>query len=236
MGKILLKTEILEEQEQFVLNALKDLVESASENGDIFDKTRQMRAIEGFNLLFRELGSLPQGDLLAREMIEVGEAYLPAYKAFINECAQGIQEGDKPQEKILSIGSHLKLSDDLFLALYTLGTKTFEAGILDDAGKMFQALAQINSTNFEPWYALGNCDKELGYLDYAINDFSLACLYDPHHIPSFLQLYSCFKETNQLEEADYTLKLAEELVKQNEEFDEIQKAHYLKMIELIRET
>ncbi len=117
---------------------------------------------------------------------------------------------------------NLGLNSDDFEGFYSIGAHFFEQKRYDDAGCVFQYLSLLDALCHEVWISLGLCHMETKDWLSALSSFYIAAITNSSNPLSFLYQAQVNIELRDMENAEESLIMAKEIIKQQQPSQEIQ--------------
>lgn len=174
-----------------------------------FQNAAKIKLEETLNILKED--PLQSLEKFAQELSENPPEEVPSQKE--EKAAPSLEEiikTSKPWMEEVGIGQ------ESFDGMESIGLKLIEEKNYEDATCVYEFLVTLNGPSSPIWYTLARLYQERHLFEQAIQKYTMSLLLNPAQIDAFLNLAVCHLNRNELEDADYNLLLAEQILDQLE--------------------
>jgi hypothetical protein len=200
----------------------------------LYMRKDRIRTREGMEVIFNNLHRVHNQELCRKELKQMGvkmeelfvapiigkeKETIEELKAFkpgsLQEVGEEVDES-AALDDIVPLMSEVDVSHEVFNSFYEIGCRLFEESSFKNAAAVFHCLTLLDVRCHEAWFSQALCFHRLKEWVNAIANYSMASVTDSSNITTFLNLARCYEAIHDIDNMEYTLLLAKELLEQIE--------------------
>lgn len=203
----------------------------------IYDTEGRFRIRKGFELVIANLGRVSGGELVRKELAELGrKQFDQAYEAVRgnedkivermaetrNAIMRGLPKSSAESAtsglpelfaQMISLRDEWGVGDPTFQIMYHIGCLLLAEQHIEEAECVFYLLSVFDAKCHEVWFCLGLCLQRQQKWPQAIAYYTMAILIRPANILCYLNSSTCYQEIHDSANAIYMLDIADAMLK-----------------------